>query len=477
MLFSRHFGLEYSQAELDFVDIELVQDQALFVDPYALQVRADHWSVECTQTIRLYFQRLIDAIRADDDALALRLLSPLHEPRETRLGLSQAHFRGNAIGADLAGEVLAALNASRAVRTGFLRDLADAELFIPGIGHDRISDLTTSLIRRQLIEYTQQQCGFHGIPLVGTVASGPIWDIELQEWTGEHVALPVADGEKILLVPKMAVRWSTLLTPGDYYNNFVLNFLQAQELAHPALGLVKTLQNGRRVVTKKSLKERFPGTKDFLLQFSEQNPGVLEDYKRLKAQPEPTATWDAPEAFDESAFAGVLIGRLEAIPAGSEAATQYHRFMKGALEFLFYPGLSHPRIETEINEGRKRIDIVFLNSDRSGFFNRFPNVTRRPAPEIIVECKNYSRDLGNPEVDQIAGRFADHRGWLGLLICRRNEAPEQLLARCRDTARERRGYILPLDDAAIIGMLRLIETGHRDQVTGHLDLLLRELAL
>src|SRR5215813_7010755 len=109
MLFSRHFGLDYAQAELDFVDIELTEDQALFVDPYALQVRADHWSVECTQTIRLYFQKLLDAIRADDDALALQLLSSLHEPRETRFGLSQAHFRGNAIGVDLAGEVLAAL--------------------------------------------------------------------------------------------------------------------------------------------------------------------------------------------------------------------------------------------------------------------------------------------------------------------------------------------------------------------------------
>jgi hypothetical protein len=476
VLFSRHFGLDYSQAELDFVDIELTQDQALFVDPYALQVRADRWSVDCTQSIRVYFQKLIDAIRVGDDALALRLLSSLHEPRETRLGLSRAHFRGNAIGADLAREVLAALKASRAVQTGFLRDLSDAELFIPGIGHDRISDLTTGLIRRQLIEYTQQQCGFHGIALVGSVASGPIWDVELEEWTGEHVALPVADGEKILLVPKMAVRWSTLLTPADYYNNFVLNFLQARELEHPALGLIKTLKDGRRSVTKKGLKAHFPYSKEFLLQFSEQNPRVLEEYKRLKAQSEPTLTGDASETFDERAFAGAMIRNLEAIPTGGETATQYHRFMKGALEFLFYPGLSQPRIEAEINEGRKRIDILFLNTDRSGFFHRFPNVTRRPATEIIVECKNYSRDLGNPEVDQIAGRFADHRGWLGLLICRRNEAPEQLLARCRDTARERRGYILPLDDVAIIAMLRLVETGHRDQVTGHLDLLLRELA-
>ena len=475
MLFSRTFGLDSTQAELDFVDIELTHDQPLFIDPYALQVRVDHWSTDCTQTVRQFFQSLIDAIRRNDDQTALELLAALHEPRETRLGLARGHFSGSAIGRDLAAEIHRALKGSRAVQTGFLRDLADAELFIPGISHDRISDLTTTLIRRQLIEYTQQQCHFHGIPMIGTVASGPMWDVEQQELVEEHVQLPVADGEKILLVPKMAVRWSTLLTAGDYYQNFVLNFLQARELRQPAIGLVKTLKNCKRVVTKKSLRERFPFSKEYLLDFSQHNPEVLESYKTHKSQSASAPVPELDEGFDERIFAGILLHRLSNIPYGAEAATTYHRFMKGTLEFLFYPGLSHPKIEAEINEGRKRIDIMFLNADRSGFFHRFPNITRRPATEVIVECKNYSRDLGNPEVDQIAGRFADHRGWLGLLICRHNEDRDQLLSRCRDTARERRGFILPLDDSDVSAMLRLVESGQRDQLTGRLDLLLREL--
>ncbi len=375
------------------------------------------------------------------------------------------------------GEVLAALKGSRAVRTGFLRDLSDAELFIPNIGHDRISDLTTEphpaptdRIHPTAMRLSRYSTHRHSRlrPDLGSRAAGV--DRRARRAAGGRRREDFAgaeDGSPLEHAPDA----------GDYYNNFVLNFLQAQELAHPALGLVKTLQNGRRVVTKKSLKERFPGTKDFLLQFSEANPGVLEDYKRLKAQEEPAAAWDAPDVFDERAFAGILSRRLEAIPAGADAATQYHRFMKGALEFLFYPGLSHPRIEAEINEGRKRIDIIFLNSDRAGFFNRFP------------QCHAASRPGNHRGVQELFARFGQSGSrsdcwpicrpprWLGLLICRRNEAPEQILARCRDTARERRGYILPLDDAAIIGMLRLIETGHRDQVTGHLDLLLRELAL
>jgi hypothetical protein len=475
VLFSDRFQLNRVQAELDFVDVELNQDQPLFLDPYALQVRGDPWSADCSQTVSMFFQTLVDAIRANNDGFALHLLSALHEPRETRLGLSQGHFSGNAIGTDLASEVLSALKQSRAVKTGFLRDLADAELFIPNISHDRISDLTTSLIRRQLIEYTQQQCKFHGVPLIGTVASGPLWDSARGEWIEEFVQLPVADGQKILLVPKLTVRWKTLLTAPEYYNHFVLNFIQARELLNPSLGLVQLLKNGKKRVTKKSLKDIFPGTKEFLLEFSEKNPSVLEEYKRVRAESGVSTGSDIGKDFDEVAFARALIHQLKTIPAGSDSASMYHHFMKGCLEFLFFPALSHPQIESEIHEGRKRIDITFLNSDREGFFHRFPSITRRSAIQIIVECKNYSSDLGNPEVDQIAGRFAHHRGWLGLLVCRNNQDGERLIARCRDTAREDRGYILPLDDGDLIGMLSLIEAGRRDQVTGRLDLLLREL--
>jgi hypothetical protein len=274
-----------------------------------------------------------------------------------------------------------------------------------------------------------------------------MWDAQRGEWCQDYVQLPVANGEKILLVPKIAVRWHTLLTSRDYYSNYVLNFLQAQELQSPTLGLVKVVKNGGGVVTKKSLRDVFPASKEFLLKFSQDNPGVLEEYKRAKARFGPLGDADLDDGFDEGVLASVLIERLQAIVPGSENATQYHRYVKGALEFLFYPGLSHPRVEYEIHDGRKRIDIAFLNSDRDGFFHRFPSITRRPAIQVLVECKNYTRDVGNPEVDQLAGRFADHRGWLGLLVCRRNDDPQRLIARCRDTARERGGYILPLDDA------------------------------
>ncbi len=56
------------------------------------------------------------------------------------------------------------LKESRAAKSGVLRDLSDCELMIPGIGHDKISDITINIIRQKLVGFTELQCRLHRIP-------------------------------------------------------------------------------------------------------------------------------------------------------------------------------------------------------------------------------------------------------------------------------------------------------------------------
>jgi hypothetical protein len=87
------------------------------------------------------------------------------------------------------------------------------------------------------------------------------------------------------------------------------------------------------------------------------------------------------------------------------------------------------------------------------------NQTR--ALRILIECKNYSRELGNPEIDQLAGRFGPARGKFGIMCCREIFDPEPLSQRCRDTALDDRGFIVVLDDTRVGAMLDNISRGTR----------------
>ena len=467
MKFSRAFNLTQSQAELDFVDIRLDTDTPLFIDPSVFSCASDAWSDICHQQIASFFQATVDAIRAGDRTRARGYLEFLSEPNETRLGLSSGRSRGRGIGGMQARQLYDTLAASTAVKTGFLQDLEECELLIPGIGADKISDIATNIIRGQLIQYTVAQCELHGIA-TRQVAAGHIWHPERRAWRPEYANLPVYKGEMMVLVPKAGVRWTVALSHAEYYRHFVLEFLRSEELTKGS-GLVRTLQSGEKRVYKKDLKEKYPQSKEFLYEFSSEHPIVLQRYKELKRPSSPPTAGELDSHFDAEALSAALIEALRNIPPGPAHATVYHRLSKSILSFLFYPSLIYPKVEAEINEGRKRIDLLYTNGATKGFFERTPRLVRFEASNIPVECKNYSSDPSNPELDQLIGRFDRRRGWMGLLLCRSFTDRAKFVLRCRDSAQSEHGFVLPLADDDLIRMLEMAGRNARGAIDEELD--------
>jgi hypothetical protein len=82
----------------------------------------------------------------------------------------------------------------------------------------------------------------------------------------------------VILVPKESVRWRIAVDDREYYDHFVLHYLQQENLSSNS-SLVKVLKSGKRIVTKKSIKETLTYTKDLLREFSEKHPDVFEQYK------------------------------------------------------------------------------------------------------------------------------------------------------------------------------------------------------
>jgi hypothetical protein len=468
MKISEIFNLEKTQRELDFVDIDIEVDLPLFLDPYFLSLRTDPWSVDAHRTVESFFHYVIDLYNAGRKSDAKSLFQNLSEPNETCFGVSEGRPRGRGVGTDEAVEIFDNLVSSNALEQRLVSHLEDLVIFVENVGKDKISDLTTNVIRKHLIEYTKGQCELHGIPLTDSVPTGFFWNPVQRKWDNEYNQMLVIGNRVILLVPKSIVSYSYKYTHENYCRHFVLEFLRHEHIRlNSSLVKRKTLKDGREniwVNKDEIAKEEGAYRKEYLRDFTKKHPEIFKEFQhstKKHVAPLTHEQLEPEENFDLDEFVDLLITRLQGIKTGRDFASLYHKHILGIMEFLFYPHLTRPIIEEEIHDGRKRIDITFDNSAKSGFFHQLHSSKDIPSQYIFVECKNYGSEVANPELDQISGRFSPNRGKFGFLVCRKIDDMEKFIARCADTYHDSRGMIIPLVDDDFVFLLNEIKRGRK----------------
>lgn len=447
MRFSEYFNIKRSQAYLDFVDIPLDTDIPVFLDPGAIKSLNSNWGHELTSYLQGFFEEVLKLIKSGENDKAKGLLASLNERNEYHLGYSAEKSRGHGFGAGSAHSVWNALTKSKAVSTGLLKDLEDTALLIEGIGTDMISDAVSNILRGPLIKYTQDVCVNYGIPLTPNVDSGPMWDPVKGKWYSAFVSLPMTSYGKVILVPKIIVRHRLSLQYDEFYNHYLLPEMQDEHLKNNST-LVKLLKDGTPVVTKKSLKEKYGSNKLSVINQTVVRGDVFDDYKKHKernpSSPLSHETFNELENVDEKIDIYPLIKQMKEIETGTKQASDYEDVIENIFSAIFYPSLFFPTKQHEIHEGRKRIDITYINEAKYGFFYFLSQ--HYTCPRVYIECKNYTSDVANPELDQLAGRFSRNRGNIGILVCRKIKNKVLFRTRCLDTANDGRGFILALDD-------------------------------
>jgi hypothetical protein len=436
---SEFYQLGMSQDELDFVDVDLIGDDPLFVDPFLLRTEQNEWAQECVLLVQDFFVNLLSALRDGPQARVEQLLRELGEPNETHLGYSGYIAQGRGLGQGLGAQVGDALAKSRALESGVLQDLEDTVLMVPGIGRDMISDLTTNVIRGPLVEYTQDVAAAHAIELSPTAAR--VWDRVEHRWDTVRAEVPRPDAGRgprpLLLVPKSIVRVELTFKSSEYYRYFMLDFLAGLEL-NANSELVRLLKDGTPKVTKRDLIRKYGSGKDAVASLTARFPEVLDKYRERKRSvpPRPATPQQVSLALG---LAGpdfdALLAAVVACNPGPADATTYHRAVMALLTAIFRPELVLPVIELEVNAGRKRIDIAYTNVASAGFFHWLVFQQGVHAPNVLAECKNYTREIANPELDQLAGRLDPYRGTFGVLVCRSIGDRAAFNASCRDRVR------------------------------------------
>lgn len=108
---------------------------------------------------------------------------------------------------------------------------------------------------------------------------------------------------------------------------------------------------------------------------------------------------------------------LEQIDWWKKEATKFHETVKEIFDIIFTPNLVNWKKEFEIFDKTKRIDILYENKAVFWFFNWLNYIKKVNCPFIPVECKNYSKDVSNPEIDQITWRLWDKIWNFWILVC------------------------------------------------------------
>lgn len=193
----------------DWFDVLLDSDTRLFVDPFLIYKETKgHWAKAHDDLIAHFDEVFMllakSGLKANSPYFTKavgHLVFP--EPEEFCLGYTSRGTRGSGGGYKLATQIAKAMRAAIQRGISHLDHFELLGVFNTGIGPDRISDLTCTILKKYFIEYTAQVAKKLGIATVEWEMSvGPRGQDTMDAWLPENPC----SGEPILVVPKRFLR-------------------------------------------------------------------------------------------------------------------------------------------------------------------------------------------------------------------------------------------------------------------------------
>lgn len=142
-------------SHFEFVDINVLDDQALFIDPCLIETQRGPWNNNATKLLDNFFNKFHEAYRNDDTLKKLELLSSAREINFTKLGYGKGD---NGHGNTAEGLLVTFKNlVSLTVNIPSITKEMDLPVTISGFNEDGLSDMITNILHLQLNEFTLEQ--------------------------------------------------------------------------------------------------------------------------------------------------------------------------------------------------------------------------------------------------------------------------------------------------------------------------------
>lgn len=424
-----YHGLGFTQEEAGFAIPFLDDDIPLYVDPFLL------WKSPSQQDHSLHiglvssFNHLGHLVKNGKEKQAVETLIRLSECQEAGLG-SARDKRGKRIGEGTAKDILTLFSSIPQVKQGGFEHIEEIQLFVDQIGKDRVSDLTCSLTKSFLIDFTIDECRKHSIP-TKEVTLEEIFDSRENAFKSEKLPLPVnpVTNAPLLLVPKRWLRFSPWINYDDYF----------------AAACVK---DGT------TPKERLA-----VLQFNRHNYDMVQAFIRQKERLQTDCKNDPLFRPIAVSSARRKLEEIKTLPSGktNNADKRYEELVCQLLASLFYPQLDFAAEQSRTDSGALIRDLIFYNNRSFDFLKDiFDTYDSR---QVVFELKNV-REVERDHVNQLNRYLNDEFGKFGVLVTR-NPLPRHIHKNTIDLWSSQRRCIIALTDADLEMMVTVFESKQR----------------
>jgi len=427
-----YHNLPFTQEEVDFGIPLLNEDIPLYVDPFLLWKSPSMQDNSLHTAITNSFNHLGYLFLNKKEKESIESLILTSECQEVGLGDSKNRI-GKKIGEKTAIEILNLFkNVPQINKAGFTH-FEEIQLLVDNISKDRTSDIACSFIKSFLIDYTEEQCETHNIPM-DKISIQNIYNYKLNKFKSERVFLPTnpLNNSPILFVPKRWLRFLPWINYEDYFKEYVSKYV-----TDPA---------------------RIPN-RVALLNFNRQNYDLLQNYTKLKER-------KATDCKNDPLFKPIPIISADrklkevlALPSGNinKSDKKYEDLICQLMASLLYPQLDFADTQSRTDSGVLIRDLIFYNNRSYDFLKDIYDQFN--SKQIVFELKNV-KEIEREHINQINRYLANQFGNFGIIFTR-NKPPKNIYKNTLDLWSGQRKCVLILTDEELKLMVRLFKGNQR----------------
>ena len=225
MHISNFFNSPKGHSNYDFVDISLLSDTPLFIDPCLIQSSNAPLCQTANEIINDYFNTFFNMYRnGSTDNQKLALFEHAHEINATKLGYGNGE---NGKAKTPMGMLETFISVDDLFNRGMhFANPIDLPIFIQYFAEDCLSDMLTNILFQHLNNYTINQCAHYGIQPQHANRRFYYWDIETHSWCLSRSPVILINNSVVLLVPKNIVCKNYYYNAEQYFRMIISERIQ-----------------------------------------------------------------------------------------------------------------------------------------------------------------------------------------------------------------------------------------------------------